>query len=263
MFLRISLLVGGLLTVMFVGSYFMADPGRSEVPTQSETLRLFDSVAFSGFGNEGPKGQGPVLRRWTGTVRIALIGEPSDMPTDGPSWRAGVEAMAEIYDSIKGLDVAVVDEVSYEDRQSATMDANFRIVLVPSSALNDLMDSGVLPPSVAQALTGREGCDMVGADTSVLADVTLFMRANLSASARNQCLGEWLAKGLGFTIEEKSVDTVFRVDPTGLRFHPLGRMAAALVYDPALRPGMSREEGLAVAATVLAEKGVPKERPAK
>jgi hypothetical protein len=40
-----------------------------------------------------------------------------------------------------------------------------------------------------------------------------------------------------------------------LRFHGLGRIAASLVYDPALQPGMPRDQARALAAGVLKEKG--------
>lgn len=263
MFLRISLLVVGLFVAMFGGAYLLADPNRSEIPTRAEVLRLFDTVAFSGFGEEGPSGQGPILRRWTQTVRIGLIGAPEKIADEAVSWTDGIETMAELYDGLKGLDVAVVSEIPYSEAETSSLDANFRIVSIPRTEIVDLIDSGVLPPQVVQALSGREGCAVLGADAAVLADVTLFMRANLSVSQRNQCVGEGLATGLGFTIETKHAGNVFRVDPTGLRFHPLGRMAVALVYDPDLQPGMTRANALSAASAVLAEKGVPEELPSK
>jgi hypothetical protein len=97
---------------------------------------------------------------------------------------------------------------------------------------------------------------VLGADTPVLANVTVLMRGDLSPSRRNICLGEGMARAMGYVIDAKWASEVFRERQKTLAFHPLGRLAAALVYDPALSPGMEREAALAEARRLLEEKGM-------
>jgi len=256
---NILLLSFGVLTLMLGIGYFSADPGSRETPSAADAKLLFDRLAFSGFAEEGPTGTGPYLRRWTEEVRIAVIGAPED---EGEvPWSDGVRSLADTFDTLRGLDVSVVADVPFSADglapDSAAAAANLKIVTVPVAALEDFIAGANLPGQAAAALrSGREGCAVAGADAAVLANVTLVLRDNLSAGRRQDCLGEGLAMALGFNIESKHAGDVFRVRPDGLHFHGLGRVAAELVYDPALKPGMTRPKALEVVPDLLAQRGL-------
>lgn len=254
------LLSGGLLVLMLGIAWFTADPTSREQPSVDQVAGLFDRIAFSGFGEQGPSGQGPVLRRWTQPVRIALIGQPQDEQA-AAGWSDGVEALVSTWDTLRGVEASVVATAPYEpgsDALQAARDAaNLVITTIPPDALADLVDSGALPRDAANSLLdAREGCAVVGADAAVLANVSILLRGNLGEGRRNTCLGEGLAMAFGANIEAKNTADVFRVRPDGIRFHPLGRLAVELIYDPALTPGMPRAAALDAARRVLAERGL-------
>ncbi len=267
MFRNLVLLTVGVLGLMLVLAYVTTDTSQREEPSAEVVADLFDTVAFSGFGEKGPTGQGPYLRRWTQPVRIALVGEPKageDGVGERRTWEEGVEAMAELYDQLPNLDIAVVDAVPFalEGEEAERIgalrgEANLMIWTVPEDGLQAFAERVELPPEAASEVGSyRDGCAVVGATSPVLSMVSIVLRAELSAGKRNTCLGESLAMALGFNIEAKNSSNVFRERQGMLSFHPLGRMATALVYDPALRPGMPRAEALDAAMAVLKAKGL-------
>ncbi|MFA7429963.1 MAG: DUF2927 domain-containing protein [Rhodospirillaceae bacterium] len=250
--------MAGLVAVL-LASFFLAQPERRDAPSVEDVVRLFDRIAFA--SSENAKGQMPYVRRWTTAVRIAVIGSPAEVAESEPSWADGVRRMALLYDSLPNLDVSVVASTDF-DLASPVMTAageaaNMRIIIVPGDEVNTFIDQGGVPPVGAAALgSSRDGCVVLGADTPVLANVTLLMRGDLSPSRRNICLGEGMARAMGYVIDAKWASEVFRERQKTLAFHPLGRLAAALVYDPALTPGMEREAALAEARRLLADKGL-------
>lgn len=260
MFRNILLLCLGLLILMFGLAWYTSDPTSREQPSVEQVTRLFDRIAFSGFGEEGPSGQGPMLRRWTQPVRVAIIGQPQDEQA-GAGWRDGVEALVSTWDTLRGVEASVVAAAPYEpdsaEMQQAREAANLVITTIPTDALEALMDSGALPQDAANSLLDtREGCAVLGADAAVLANVSILLRGNLGEGRRNACLGEGLAMAFGTNVEAKTAGDVFRVRPDGIHFHPLGRLAAELIYDPALTPGMDRAAALEAARRVLSERGL-------
>jgi hypothetical protein len=254
MFRNLLLLTFGILAAMLGLAYYTTNPDSQNNPPADKVLLLFDKIAFSGFGEAGPTGTGPFLRRWTGPVKIALVGAPPDdgEDSDRVPWGQAVEAMAALYSQVKNLEVSVVAQGPYQAEPKA--EGNLQIVTIPAAEMETVMDS--LPPKLAGMLgNSRGGCVVLGADAAALNTVTILMAGTLSDSRRAACLGESLATALGFTIPEKYTSDVFNVRQGTLRFHGLGRIAASLVYDPALQPGMPRDQARALAASVLKEKG--------
>jgi pimeloyl-ACP methyl ester carboxylesterase len=248
---NILLLTFGSLALMLGLGYYTTDPSRLDKPAAAQVELLFDKIAFSGFGEGGPTGTGPYLRRWQEPVKIVLIGAPPENGDTVP-WADGVKSMAALYDRLRGLDVAVVDQVAYGEQPGEQ--GNLQIVTIPPDSMEQVMDS--LPPKQAGILgNARGGCLVLGSDAATLNTVTILIAGTASASGRATCLGESLATALGFTIEAKYTADVFRVGQGELRFHGLGLMAAELVYDPALHPGMPRDEARAVVAGLLKERG--------
>lgn len=256
-----KVLVGSMvgLVVVLVASFFLAQPQRRDAPSVDDVVRLFDRIAFA--SSQDRKDQMPYIRRWTEPVRIAVIGQPGEVAESEVPWADGVRRMALLYDTLPNLDVAVVATTDFAiespEVESAGRAANLHIVTVPADQVDAFADQANLPPVAAAEIgSGRDGCVILGSETPVLSNVTILLRGDLSPSRRNVCLGEGMARGMGFFIEAKWASEVFRERQKTLAFHPLGRLAAALVYDPALEPGMPREEALAVARRVLESKGL-------
>lgn len=250
---NLLLLTFGTLFLMLGIGYFTADPTQMEKPSQARTLQLFDQIAFSGYGEAGPTGTGPYLRRWQGPVRVALIGAPAKTDSTERPWNSAVGDLLAVYDALPGLDISIANEQPFT--RDIPPETSLAIITVPASAMDDLLPT--LPPAAANALTNkREGCAVLGAEAAVLNNVSILIADGLSASSRSACLGEKLATALGFTIDAKMAGDVFRVRQDGMMFHGLGRMAAALVYDPALQPGMGRDQARSVAADLLKSKGL-------
>lgn len=263
---NLLLLTFGTLAFMLGLAYVTTDTSHRDTPTTAAVVDLFDRLAFEGFGEAGPAGQGPFLRRWTQPVRIAVIGGPDAeaAPEEAAGWADGVEAMAGLYDELPRLDVAVVDSAPFalegeeaDAAASARESANLVIWTVPDDAVQGFISAARLPPEAAAELSApRDGCAVAGARSAVLSNVAIVLRDDLSAARRRTCLGESLAMALGFYVPEKYVPDVFRERQGTIAFHPLGRMAAALVYDPALEPGTPRADGLDAAAEILKSKGL-------
>ena len=264
---NLLLLTFGTVVLMLVLAYYTTDSTQRDAPPAAVVADLFDRVAFSGFGEQGPGGQGPYLRRWTQPVRIAVIGEPKEEEGEvaaSRSWSDGVELMAELYDGLPNLDISVVESVPFalegEDADKVTearRAANMVIWTIPEDALATVSEALDLSPEEAgEVASYRDGCAIVGAKSAVLSMVSIVMRAELSPGKRRQCLGESMAMGLGFNIEDKNSSDVFRVRDNRITFHPLGRMATALVYDEAMQPGMPRAQALDKAMEILKTKGL-------
>lgn len=259
MWRNILLLTFGTLFLMLGIGYFTTDPAKQEKPEKAQILLLFDQIAFSGYGEAGPTGTGPYLRRWETPVKVALLGAPSQPSSDGDKdkgerpWAKAVSDLLSLYDALPNLEVTLQSEQPFS--RDIPPEANLAIITVPDSALDDLLPT--LPPKIANALADkRQGCAVIGAEAAALNNVSILLADGLSTSRRSSCLGESLATALGFTIETKMAGNVFRVRQDGLSFHGLGRMAAALVYDPGLQPGMPRDQARSIAADLLTRKGL-------
>lgn len=250
MFRNLALLTLGTLVLMLGIGFYTADPGAIEKPPADTVIRLFDRIAFS--AQEGSAT--PMLRRWTQPVQAVLIGAPAKREDGEARWTTGVTTMLTLWDSLKDLKVSVAGEADLAAWKAGTAPAgNLTIAVVPEAEVAGLS----LPPAAAAAvLDSRRGCATVGAEATVLAQVLIVIRDDLGPTLRNACLGEQLAKAFGLTIESKLAADVFRVRPSGLSFHGQGRMAVELAYDPAMTPGMPRDEALTVARTVLKNRGV-------
>ncbi|MGC2856284.1 DUF2927 domain-containing protein [Novispirillum sp. DQ9] len=253
----------GFSAVALVGAlvvaFFFAQPERRDEPTVDDVIRLFDRIAFA--SSENKEVQLPFVRRWTAPVRVGVIGGPAEIAESEAPWLDGVRRMALLYDTLPGLDVALVASADFEiggaEMEAAATAANLRIIMVPNDAVLDFIGTANLPPAAANELGGgRDGCVVLGTETPVLSDVTILLRQDLSASRRNICLGEGMARAMGYYIDAKWASEVFRERQKALTFHPLGRLAAALVYDAALTPGMPREQALAAARAALEAKGL-------
>lgn len=259
MFWKTLALSVGAVVAALAAAFLLAQPERRDDPSVDDVLRLFDRIAFA--SSENKDVQLPYVRRWTQPVRVAVIGGPAEIAETEAPWADGVRRMALLYDTLPNLDVAVVATTDFVPGGAAMEEAgraaNLRIVMIPSDAVLEFLDSGSVPPAAAAELGGgRDGCVVLGAETPVLSDVSILLRGDLSPSRRNICLGEGMARAMGYYIDAKWASEVFRERQKVLSFHPLGRLAAALVYDPALTPGMPREEALAAARTVLEGKGL-------
>lgn len=258
---NLLLLTFGSLFGMLALAYFTTDTSQREAPDAAVVADLFDRLAFQGYGEQGPTGQGPYLRRWTQPVRMAVIGGPEEDPR---LWSDGVEAMAEVYDVLPGLDISMAGTAPFalegeeaEDATELRQSANLVVWTVPEDQIDAFVQAAALPGDAVGALRNpRGGCAVVGAEAAVLSNVAIVINGAISQGRQRTCLGEKMAMALGFYIPEKIIPDVFRNRNGTIAFHPLGRMAAGLAYDPALEPGMPRANALDAVNDILKSKGL-------
>ncbi|NKD86739.1 DUF2927 domain-containing protein [Haematospirillum sp. 15-248] len=261
MFRNVVFLTVGLVLAMFALAWFSAVGGRHQgSPEPEQVVRLFDSVAFSGFGEQGPTGQGPVLRRWTVPVTVGVRGQPLGRDDDERPWTMALREYVTAWNSVRGLSLSVVNLPVTEDSRRLLedpSDASLRILVLPEQALVDLAFQNVIPRTHAAELADRRrGCTVLGAEGPALSNVVLLVRDDVGRSARATCLGHGLAKALGFGIDARTASDVFRSRPDGLGFLPAGRMVAELVYDPAFVPGQPRHDILPLIPELLEQRGM-------
>jgi len=258
MFSRIFILVIVLLFGGLVAAYFLADPGARQRPTVTRVSDLFDRLAFSGFGDQGPQGQGPVLRRWEEPVKIAV------MAPEHERIAGYLTNFATVFSGIQGLDVEVVADAPYTSdpaaQQAVMGQGNLHVVSVPPGDLEAFIDTGAFTPKVKGELAnGKIACLTVGVDRGRLDSAMVFVRDGLDAGKLHRCLAQEVSFALGVHIDDSTFFATFqgREEGSGLQFSPVGRLAVALIYDRDLLPGMARAEGLEVARDKLRARGLP------
>lgn len=262
MFRNLLFLSLGTILFMFVLAGFSAVSIQNRAPDVDQMTRLFDVIAFSGFGEGGPAGQGPVLRRWAVPVTLGVLGKPVNRDDDERPWGMALRDYIALWNSLRGLSVTLVDLPETADLHGlldgrAVPGVALRILVLPEEILANLASDGAIPRSNAAELADRRrGCTLLGANTPALDNVVFLVRDDLGRAARSACLGQGLAMALGFGIDARTVSDVFRSHPDGLRFLPVGRIAAELVYDAALTPGQGRDEVLPLIPGLLEKRGM-------
>lgn len=254
------------LVAMFGLAWFSVDPHQTTKPTTASVLGQFDTIGLSGYLEVGPEGHGPELRRWTGPVHVRLIGTPDGISAD--DWASEVAILTTAYGKLPGLGITVDPPQPWPQGLAIPppADGAITIATLPSDRLIPLFDSGLFsrpdpttfPNTVTQSLSDpMNGCVLEGDRMPVLHQETLWVRGTLSEGQRHDCVVEKLSLALGFAIAASAGDDIFSVEEGDSNLNPVPRMAMALVYDPALKPGMTRDQALAAAKTVLAAKGLP------
>lgn len=262
MFRNLLLLSLGTVLFMFALAGFSAVGTRGRAPDVDQVTRLFDVIAFSGFGESGPAGQGPVLRRWTVPVTLGVLGKPVNRDDDERPWGMALRDYIALWNSLRGLSVTLVDLPETADIHGlldgrAAPGVSLRMLVLPEEVLANLVSDGTIPRSNAAELADhRRGCTVLGFSRPALDNVAFLVRDDLGRAARSACLGQGLAMALGFGIDARTVSDVFRSHPDGLRFLPVGRIAAELVYDAALASGQARDEVLPLIPGLLEKRGM-------
>lgn len=255
--IRVIVLAIILLVVAMGIGLVVSDPEARKRPTVDRVAELFDRLAFSGLGVDGPEGGGPVLRRWEEPVRIVVMGPRHEVIA------AQVASLTTALGTVEGLDVKIVAEGPYasdpQARAAALEAGNLAVVSVPAEHLEAFIAEQGLDPETARGLTNaRHSCLALGAESGRLDEVMVFVRTGLSDGRMNRCLLHTVSFALGLNVDDDTFFDTFQPLPEGgVELSPVGRLAAGLVYHPAFSPGMAREPALEKARAMLATLDIP------
>jgi hypothetical protein len=215
-------------------SPFGAAPARAQSYSDAQ---LVDAFGRTVFGGEYASWNSRAVKKFTGPVRFYIED------------RSGLGRRAEAEDfihtlpqAIKGLDVAVVDDPRR---------ANFRILIIRRGDYRQVVTKEVFgrPRSdfapgkcLVRLVTGTRG--IVRSDAVLVADEGEFLF--------RRCLVEETLQGLGpVNDDETLVDSVFNDTSRRSTFTSHDRHILNMLYDPRIRPGMSRAETEAVLPSVV------------
>ena len=268
MFRAVLLTLVVTFAAMFGLAFLTNDPHSGSHPTIPAVMRLFDRMALSGYLEVGPENTGPELRRWVKPLRVRVVGVPQGVSPD--DWLTEVKQVLGLYTGLPTLAITVDPPEAWPEglQIPAVADDTLAILTLPSDRLVPIFDSGAYERTdpnnalarVVDALADpRNGCVLEGDRSAVLHRVTLTVRGTLGEGQRHTCLVEKLSLALGFSIAATEGSTIFAIEETESHLNAVARMAAALVYNPALKPGMTRDAALSAAKAVLVSKGVPAE----
>ncbi|MFM2389346.1 MAG: hypothetical protein RLZZ437_901, partial [Pseudomonadota bacterium] len=226
-----------------------SDDGATDAPfTASMLARNFTRVALYDEYTTGPTG--PVqretasrLRRWDGPVRVGLRFGPSVPPDRQATDRARVGSYLARLQMLTGHPIRL-DDTS----------PNFIIEVVNED------ERRALGPAIAAALPGLTAADARGitdlprstyclvyafaeGGQSTYSRAYAVIRAEHPDLLRLSCFHEEIAQGLGLANDSPSArPSIFNDDEEFALLTPQDELMLQILYDPALRPGMTEAE---------------------
>ncbi|SDH45648.1 DUF2927 domain-containing protein [Roseospirillum parvum] len=245
-----------LVVAMGIG-LVVSDPEARKRPTVDRVSELFDKLAFSGFGVDGPDGDGPILRRWEEPVRIVVMGPRHAV------MRGQVESLVQALDALDSLDVAVSTSLPFdpdpEARAEALAGGNLSVISVPAGELEAFIAAqGYGGDTARQLASARYPCLVLGAEAGLLTSATVFVRDGLNDGRMNRCLLHKVSFALGLNVDDDTFFEAFQPLPEGgVELSPVGRLAVGMVYGPTFSPGMAREPALEQARRLLERLDIP------
>lgn len=201
-----------------------------------------------------------LLRRWAGPVRARFAGDAYGA-ADIDDFRRLAERVA----AATGLDIALVPRDGAEKANMLIM------VLSPvaraqwllrgvdkTDAEKDVVDRLADRPLVREWLAGRTvpcmALSYTRQEPHVLAGAVLLVKGELNALWRESCLHEEFVQSLGLANDHNDVRPSLFNDTNEFAFMTRhDEYLLRVLYDPRLRPGMTRAQAMAVAPEVVNE----------
>ncbi|MCW5773104.1 MAG: DUF2927 domain-containing protein [Rhodospirillaceae bacterium] len=219
-----------------------ASPAAAQAPSEAAVIDAFGKIAF---GTEYSDDSDPRLQKWTGPVR----------------WRA-YEYVELAEDERQFLDrhIARLARLTGLDFVPAATgaEANFVILFVPEWRYRRTIERQ-LAPSRLHLLDRLAGTSCLGLlrnhrITHVIEDAVAIIpveRARARGLMRS-CIAEETTQVLGLLNDSSEVPgTLFDDNGTARDLTPLDEIMLRLLYQPEMRPGMSRAEALSTARSLL------------
>ncbi len=225
------------------------DGGGPDVPFDERRLaETFMAIAFSReFSDVGPtlvrQESESILRRWEAPIRIEPMFGASVDPAKMTDDRAAIRRFATRLGQITGHPVGYVER-----------GGNFRVLVLSEE---ERRVSGPtlrrLIPNIRQReidliqnLDRESYCLVVAADPrndGVITQAVAIIRAELPLLLRLSCIHEELAQGLGLANDSPQArPSIFNDDDEFGRLTTMDEQMLSMLYDPALRPGMTADQ---------------------
>ncbi|MGR3514197.1 MAG: DUF2927 domain-containing protein [Paracoccaceae bacterium] len=225
------------------------DGGGPDVPFDERRLsETFMTIAFarefSDVGSTLVRQEAPsILRRWEGPVRVEVIFGASVPPAQRADDRAAIKRFAERLGRTTGHPVSFVEQggnfrvlILSEDERRVAGPTLQR--LVPSIRAREI--------ELIETLDRASYCLVLAADPGddgVIRQAAAIVRHELPLLLRQSCIHEELAQGLGLANDSPTArPSIFNDDDEFGRLTAMDEAMLALLYDPALRPGMNADE---------------------
>jgi len=214
-----------LITLFLAGC--VTGPAETIKPTPELVSRQFSDIAFS--TEVGP--QLIHLTRWRGdqTIKIALIGHT-------PGLAVPLKAVVNVLLNETGLDITAA---------AGTDDANFLLFVIPRSDFHRLKVDSI--PSHTRCFFGIS----TDADHNITRAV-IAIDALLGDEHIRHCIAEEFIQAMG--LRDDACDyrpSLFCDDDQIAAPTNADRLLLAVLYDPALQPGMSKEIAMPIARRLI------------
>ena len=219
-----------------------AAAGEAEDKT---VLELFAATAF------GPvTGNGGQLFKWVKPVRVRMVGRAP------ANYRGWAEAHMLDIARLTGHEIELVSEISadvliyFVPRFQDVIDGKYNAILRRYLA-DPAQTSAILKGyALSQAICGGQ----LNAEGTELKEAIVFVPINHLPPVGHNCLVTQTTRVMGLPFPAPAgAASVFSVDSPHSHLTVVDRRLIGLLYDQRLKPGMKRDEALAIARTILAE----------
>jgi hypothetical protein len=168
-------------------------------------------------------GAGGTVRRWTGEIRVRVHGSPS---------AEDLETLATVIAELDELTGSLVLRTVQDDS------ANFNVHFVPQSEFS------MHEPRAADLQRTNKGLIFTDGDPTVL------IATDLEPIYRSHLIREEFTQGLGMLRDShRYPESIFYQEWTSVTaYAPIDRAVIRMVYNPAIREGMTKEEARATLA---------------
>lgn len=199
---------------------------RGAWPAPEVLARQFERIAFSSeFGGEYRAGR---LIRWDGPIRVRLAGSFPER------FRAEVERQLAELRQLSGLAIEIAGASA--DGPPAPMTIEFS-----ASRGGTAFD----PDAPCRTLIWETGY--------VIRRVQIYITP-FPDEVRRHCIAEELTQALGLADDSRIVrDSIFNDASARQRIAPWDALMVRILYDPRLKPGMTRAEAMPIVRRIIAE----------
>ena len=221
-------------------------PATGQGTQDAQVLELFAAAAFG----PNPTRKSAGLFKWDTPVRVRLVGRAPD------SYRGWAEAHVLRLTQLTDHDIQLVSDISadvliyFVPRFQDVMDGEYNAILRRYIANPEQIEAILRGYRLSMAICGGQ----VNAAGSTLKEAIVFIPVDHLPTVGHNCLVTQVTRvmGLPFPVPEGAA-SVFSVDSPYSHLTAIDERLIRLLYDRRMQPGMTRNEALAIAATILDE----------
>ncbi len=233
------------LSAAFVLLGIICAPAAAEEAEHSQVHELFAATAFGpGTGNSGQ------LFKWVKPIRVRMVGRAP------ASYRRWAEAHVRDLARLTGHEIELVSEISadvliyfvprFQDVIDGKYNAILRRYLADPAQASAILKGYALSRAICGGQLIAEGAE--------LKEAIVFVPINHLPPVGHNCLVTQTTRVMGLPFPAPvGAASVFSIDSPHSHLTAVDRRLISLLYDQRLKPGMKRDEALAIARTILTE----------